>query len=179
MDETRGRPSLTKEDKDEILTEIIPYLRLGNSLNSAIQSAGLSSKKSQIYELAANDDYFMEKIEQAKAFLKKCVNGVFGKRVIAISAKFDTTGKLEYYDENFLKWFAINNKTLREEYGEHKELTGKGGKDLIPNQPTNESLDEVNKKVALMLSQFEEYDKTKNQPDAISSDTEQAPAVEN
>lgn len=115
-----GRPKRTPEEIDVIFRKIEPYLKAGLSLNKACQRAEIS--KSVAYQLYEDDASFAEKIDTAKNHLSALLSDMFYVLLAQIAERIKNKEKLEKDEVDFMKWFATNSKSTKEEFGERKEL---------------------------------------------------------
>ena len=154
MNKTGGRPPKTQEDLAGIVRELEPYLKQGLSIKKACQQAKVSW--STVYDYYSKDTWFSDQIDTLRAYKSVLVSNIFSFKLELINAKMeviralyqklsdpdmdsaqrvltlDQIQKMEatVSEVEFLKWVAVNDKTLREEYGLRTEVTGENGAPL-------------------------------------------------
>ena len=115
-----GKPALTKEQLDGIVQKLEPYLKAGLSIRKACLEAQVP--KSSVYEYIRMNTEFADKIEQHRQFLSILLANSMIKELHSIINKQKEGTLLTQDDKNFLKWFAVNSKVTREEFGERKDI---------------------------------------------------------
>lgn len=126
-----GRPPLTeeqiKEQKEDILRKIEPYLKSGLSIGKALYEAQIA--KTRFYEYYADDPSFAEKINGFRNFVAVLLNNALVRQLHTIIEKQNGDDKkklkpkeLKASEIEFLKWFALNSNLTKDEFGERKNV---------------------------------------------------------
>ncbi|KKS11244.1 MAG: hypothetical protein UU67_C0079G0006 [Candidatus Daviesbacteria bacterium GW2011_GWB1_41_5] len=115
-----GRPPISEEEKENIVRKLEPHLKAGLSPRKACQQAQIP--KSTFYDLYEEDPEFADKIDTIRSYLAVLTSNIFYVLISKIAAKIKDGGSLRREDLDFLKWFATNSKTTKEEFGERQEL---------------------------------------------------------
>lgn len=79
-----GRPEYTDEQFQTWLEDLKPFLKLGNTLNYAIEKADLSKHKTTIYEKFRLGDWFSQKIDTYRSYLGEITNNIFAREILNI-----------------------------------------------------------------------------------------------
>lgn len=115
-----GRPPLSEEEKENIVRKLEPHLKAGLSHRKACQQAQIP--KSTFYDLYEEDPEFADKIDTSQSYLSVLTSNIFYVLVSKIATKIKDGERLRREDLDFLKWFATNSKTTKDEFGERQEL---------------------------------------------------------
>lgn len=159
-----GRPALTTTELENILHKLEPHIKAGLSVPKACNLEDIPV--STVYKYINENVNFMERIEAFKGFKAKLISNIFMHRLLKINDKIAIVEKIrakmdELEDVNqkklfldmiegldingndwgFLQWLALNDKSLRDEYGARQEITGKDG------EPVSSILDKLEKPV--------------------------------
>lgn len=86
MDET-GRPEYPEEQYYTWFDELAPFFKLGETLNSAVEDAGLQKHRSTLYNKARQNDWFLDRMEALQAIPGKLANNILVKRVMLVDEK--------------------------------------------------------------------------------------------
>ncbi|OGM26672.1 hypothetical protein A2627_01455 [Candidatus Woesebacteria bacterium RIFCSPHIGHO2_01_FULL_39_28] len=150
-----GRPPVIVSGLDITFHKLEPYLKTGKTLNKACILAKIS--KSSVYKYYGLNEEFTEKIDVARAYTSVLVNDNFFSRLVDVSKRISKTRELRIQLENkrisekkyreessiydvtekdwdFLKWYAVNSHSTRDEYGTRVEITGKDSKPELPQE---------------------------------------------
>jgi len=151
-----GRPPLSEEAKNDMLSKLEPYLKSGLSLRKALIEAGIVP--ATFYRIKRADPSFDSKIARFQQYLSILLNSSFIKHLHEIVRKqagytnADGTNAspktLDGSDLAFLQWFATKSNLTKEEYGDRTtvntfdpELELQKLKDMVD--------DEVNEQIKL------------------------------
>lgn len=182
-DNLGGRPETPKEILEVYLGKLEPFLKNGEKLYRACLNAQVPY--ANVYDHYQKHDWFSERIDAFSAYPANIVNNLLFGRVIGIATKQSKmqellndlkngkikkedfpTLKAEYEisedDWTYIKWYATNAHTVRDDFGTRAELTGKDGAPLVPSTSS--------KDVAILLQAIlNKPDDNTSQP--ISTDT--------
>ena len=148
-----GRPSISSENLELIVRKLEPYLRSGKTLRKACILAQIP--KSTVYKYYDVNDEFTDKIDTFSAYPSILISDNFFRRLVDISKRSKRLAELEnlisskkiskekYLSEkvrneitendwSFLKWYALNSHSTREDWGRRIEVTGKDSAPVIP-----------------------------------------------
>ncbi len=115
-----GRPPLTPEQKNEIVQKLEPYLKSGMTLRKACYEANIP--KSTVYDLKEKDIEFSDKIERFQQHISILVSNTTYLLVVKIHSKVEKGEELTKQEYGFIKWFALNSKCTKEEFGNRMEV---------------------------------------------------------
>ncbi len=115
-----GRPSITEDEKKQILQKLEPYLKSGLSVRKSLMQAKIPN--STFYSLMEKDDKFREQIRVYSQFLSIMLNSSLVKELQAIVKKQNEGKALNADDKKFMQWFALNSNLAKDEYGERKKV---------------------------------------------------------
>lgn len=82
--DTTGRPSITDEQYQKWLDDLKPFLKLGSTLNHAIEKADLHSHRDVLYGKYKLKDWFSDKIDTYRSYLGEIVNNIFAREILNI-----------------------------------------------------------------------------------------------
>jgi hypothetical protein len=85
--DNNGRPEYPEDQYQKWLDELAPFFKLGETLNSAIDDAGLQKHRTTIYEKVRLGDWFSDKMETLQAIPGKLANNILVKRVMLVDEK--------------------------------------------------------------------------------------------
>ncbi|OGE72135.1 hypothetical protein A3H40_02085 [Candidatus Daviesbacteria bacterium RIFCSPLOWO2_02_FULL_38_15] len=154
-----GRPEYTDEQYQIWLDELVPFLKLGNTLYHAMEKAGLLQHKDSIYRKSRLKDWFCEKIEAYKRYPGEIVNSIFVRLIAIIDEKVKQGIPLS--DENYrnLRWFAEKHRSCQLFFINKHEITQTPAYDperikqlLDELEEGNEMIDDVAEHAALSLA---------------------------
>lgn len=108
-----GRPEYPDEQYQTWLNDMAPLLKLGNTLNYAIEKANLSKHKDTIYRKFRLNDWFCEKIEAFQRYPGEIVNSIFTRLILSIDEK--ARQGLSINDEEWrnLRFFAEKHRSCQ------------------------------------------------------------------
>jgi len=180
-----GRPPVDDRELDAWLTKLKPFLQQGLSLHKACLQADIPYRTAlRRYQ---DTEWFCQKVDGYLSYTAVMVNNIFLSRLMPINDKrnglMDLRNKLikgeikqedfnklqvEYDinedDWDFIKWYALNAKSTKGDYGTRMEVTGEDGAPLVPESPLKE--------VATMLQELlKGYGKQSSNPSTDTGDT--------
>jgi hypothetical protein len=82
-----GRPAFTDIQFQDFLDEMSAFLKMGDTLYSAMDSAGLLKHKDAIYEKMRSGDWFSEKVKVYQSYPAKLVKNILVTAVQNVSEK--------------------------------------------------------------------------------------------
>lgn len=115
-----GRPEITEQEKQDILSKLEPYLKSGLSVRKALLEAGVAN--ATFYRLMDRDEGFREQINRFKNFVAVLLNNAIVRQLQGIIKKQNDNVALTKEEQGFLQWFATNSNLTREEFGERKDI---------------------------------------------------------
>ena len=115
-----GRPSLTEEQKDELVRKLEPYLKAGLSLRKACLQAQVP--KSSVYDYLESDEQFSDRIKQIEGSVSFRVSMLLTNQLSAIERRQSEGNELTHKDISFLKWYATTSSKTKEEFSKREEI---------------------------------------------------------
>ena len=121
-----GRPRASKEEKEEYLRKLKPYLNSGLSVYKACLNAEIP--QSTIYDLIREDEKFSDEINRMKTYASVLISNVTMRRVAEITKELQDARNekrkpnISDDDWNFIKWYSTNHKGCKEEFGRTSDL---------------------------------------------------------
>ena len=115
-----GRPPISKEDKEVMLSKLEPYLKSGLSIRKSLLEAGVPS--ATFYRVKDTDDEFREKIDRFRQFVSVLLNNSIVREIQAVIKKQNNDERLTGEEVSLLKWFATNSNLTKGEFGERKNI---------------------------------------------------------
>jgi hypothetical protein len=82
-----GRPEYPEEQYQKWFDDLAPFFKLGETLNAAIDDAGLQQHRTTLYEKARLSDWFSDKMESLQAIPGKLANNILVKRLMLVDEK--------------------------------------------------------------------------------------------
>lgn len=86
MDDT-GRPEYPEEQYHKWFDDLTPFFKLGETLNAAIEDAGLEQHRTTLYEKSRLNDWFSYRMKALQAIPGKLVNNILVKRIMLVDEK--------------------------------------------------------------------------------------------
>lgn len=118
-----GRPEFTDEQYQEWLEDLKPFLKLGNTLNYAIEKADLSKHKTTIYEKFRLGDWFSEKIDIYRSYLGEITNNIFAREILNIEETQKQGRPITEEQWRNLRFFAEKHKSSQPFFVNKQEIT--------------------------------------------------------
>jgi len=130
-----GRPVTPESEvvlkKKTMLDKIEPYLKSGLSIRKSCLEADIN--RSELYVFIAEDDNFSDQIHKFQQYMSVITSNTIVREMIQIAQKqnpkVDKDGNvttpakpLTQSDLDLVKWFALNSKSAKEEFGERKDI---------------------------------------------------------
>lgn len=150
-----GRTPISQKELDLIFHKLEPYLKNGLSLNKACIQAKIP--KSTVYQIYQKNVEFMEKIDACRNYHAVLATSVLTTELERISTKQKNGDKLGSDEIKFVQWIALNNNSLKEEYGRIEE----SNEHKKPNEEMQMFIDDPNA-LKTLLGTFEEAMKPLN-----------------
>lgn len=118
-----GRPEFTDEQYQEWLEDLRPFLKLGSTLNYAIEKADLSKHRTTLYEKYRLKDWFSDKIDIYRSYLGEIVNDIFGREVLNIEDAQKQGRQVTEEQWRNLRFFAEKHRSSQPFFVSKQELT--------------------------------------------------------
>jgi hypothetical protein len=134
-----GRPAYTDEQYQQWLDDMTPFLKLGETLNSAIQSAGLLQHKDSIYRKYRLKDEFCEKIDTFRAYPGKLANNILVKVLIQVDEKMKQGLPVSEDEMKNVRFYAEKSRSAQPYFVNRQETS--------QTKPIEEILDEFDNDV--------------------------------
>jgi len=108
-----GRPEYTDTDYQNWLDTMSPFLKLGATLNAAMDDAGIYAHKNVIYQKYKLGDWFQEKIDALREYPGKLVAYILAKRVIMVNEKIAQGIPVTKDEMDDVKFMADKHRTAQ------------------------------------------------------------------
>lgn len=108
-----GRPEYTDRQFQIWLDDMSPLLKLGNSLNHAIEKSNLGRHKDSIYRKFKLNDWFCEKIEAFQRYPGEIVNSIFSRLVLIADEKVKRCQPISPEEWRNLRFFAEKHRSCQ------------------------------------------------------------------
>lgn len=82
-----GRPEYPEEQYHTWFDELAPFFKLGETLNAAIDDAGLQQHRTTLYKKSKLNDWFLDRMQSLQAIPGKLANNILVKRLMAVDEK--------------------------------------------------------------------------------------------
>lgn len=106
-----GRPETTDEQYQKFIDAMAPFLKLGETLNHAIDDAGLQKNKPLIYNKYKLNDWFLEKIDVLRSYPGKIVNNILANICLDVSEKIKQGRQVTEDEMKNVRFFAEKHRT--------------------------------------------------------------------
>lgn len=123
-----GRPSISEEQKKDIVSRLEPYLKTGLSISKACLETKIS--RATFYRLMEDDEEFRDKINQFRNFVSVLVNNALVRELQTIIEKQNGNEargikpqRLAREDRDFLWKFALTSSLTKEEWGKREDIS--------------------------------------------------------
>lgn len=120
--DTTGRPSITDEQYQKWLEDLKPFLKLGNTLNYAIEKADLSKHKTTIYEKFRLGDWFSQKIDIYRSYLGEITNNIFAREILNIEEVQKQGRQVTEEQWRNLRFFAEKHRSSNPFFANKQEI---------------------------------------------------------
>lgn len=131
-DNKDGRPQFPDEQYHKWLDDIAPFLKLGESLNAAIDDADLHSHRDVLYRKYRLRDWFCDKIDAFRRYPGKLANNVLAKFVIQADTKIKQGIPVSEDEMKNVRFFAEKSRSAQEYFVNRQETaTGKPIEDIL------------------------------------------------
>lgn len=117
---TAGRPSITEQDKDDIIRKLEPYLKMGLSINKSCLQSGVP--KSTVFDLISEDAAFAERIRVLQQHISVMFSDTATRIITQVFEKAKINGKISKPELEFAKWYGMTARGTKEEFSERKEV---------------------------------------------------------
>ena len=128
-----GKPTLSDKEINLLFRKLEPYLRVGLSLHAACLKSDVP--KSTAYDLYAENKEFAEIVDATKQYFIATVNDAIALELKEITDKQSIDVPISIDDRRFLQWLALNNKQMREFYGNSPQEIKKEKTRKFPDDP--------------------------------------------
>lgn len=109
-----GRPAYTDDFYEELLHDMKPFLKLGETINMAMHDAGLEKHQTTIYEKYRLNDWFAKKIDIYRSYPGKIVNNILTKTLIAAEERLAQGIALTDEDWRNVRFMAEKHRTAQQ-----------------------------------------------------------------
>lgn len=109
--DTTGRPSTTDEQFQSWLEDLKPFLKLGNTLNHAVEKASLSQHRTILYEKYKLGDWFSDKIDTYRSYLGEITNDIFAREILSIEEAQKQGRQISDEQWRNLRFFAEKHRS--------------------------------------------------------------------
>lgn len=134
-----GRPATTDEQFQKWLDDMTPFLKLGETLNAAMEDAELlSSHETVIREKYRLGDWFARKIDAYRAYPGKLANNVIVKVVIQANEKIKQGLPVSEDEMKNVRFFAEKSRSAQPYFVNRQETA--------QAKPIEDLLDELDEK---------------------------------
>ncbi len=115
MKRMRLAPQLTNDLKESLVHRVEPYLKAGMTIKEACLLSGVP--RSTLYKIMDEDHCLRDRIDIFRMYLNIVTVTSISRQLHRIVLKQQAGSELTNTDLDFLKWFAVNSKHCREEFG--------------------------------------------------------------
>ncbi len=125
--EVVGRPAYTNQQYQTWLSEMEPFIKLGNTLYYSMCRVGLEKHKKAIYDKKNKNDWFREKIVASQREPGEIANSLIVGVVYQISERFRRGVPLSRQELRFLMRFAVGHRSCQPFFVSRTETAGVKG----------------------------------------------------
>jgi hypothetical protein len=130
-----GNQPLLNDDYCNFLDELAPFLKLGETLNAAIEDAGLRKHRTAIYDKYRLKDDFAYKIEVWQSYPGKIANNILVKRLMIVDNKIKQGLPVTEEDMKDVRFMAEKHRSSQPYFVNRQETA--------PARPIEEILAEL------------------------------------
>lgn len=131
-----GRPEYTDEDYKKWLEDLMPFLKLGETLSSAIEDAGWSKHRTTIYEKYRLKDWFSDRVDAYRAMPGRAAHNILVRIVMEAETKQKQGIPLTDDDTRNVRFYAEKARSSQPYFVNRTET--------IPAQPIEDIFEELN-----------------------------------
>lgn len=111
--EQAGRPPFTDEQYNKWLEDLRPFLKLGETLNLAIDDAGLHMHRDSIYRKYRLKDWFCDMIDTWRAYPGKIANNILVKILFQVDEKIKQGISVSEDEMKNVRFFAEKSRSAQ------------------------------------------------------------------
>lgn len=119
-----GRPNYTEEQYQKWFDELAPFFKLGETLNAAIEDAGLQQHRTSLYEKSKLNDWFSYKMQTLQAIPGKLANNILVKRVMLVDEKIKQGLPISEEEMKDVRFIAEKHRSSQPYFINRQEITG-------------------------------------------------------
>ncbi len=111
---SQGRPEYNDKQYQYWLNEMQPFLKVGNSLYSAIDKAKLLRHKDSIYKKYRLEDWFSEKVDAYQQYPGEVVNTIFARIIMTVDEKIKQNLPITPEEMRNVRFFAEKHRSCQQ-----------------------------------------------------------------
>lgn len=117
-----GNQPLAESEYESFLTDMAPFLKLGESFYGAIVDAGLVKHKTAIYAKYAQKGDFAEKIDLWRSYPGKMANNILVKRLMLVDEKIKQGLPVSEEEMRDVRFFAEKHRSAQPYFVTRQEV---------------------------------------------------------
>jgi hypothetical protein len=103
----------TDEDYQKVLDDMAPYLKMGATLNAAIEDAGIMQHRTAVYDKYRLNDWFAYKIDSMRATPGKLAAYILTKRLMEVDTKIKQNLPVSDDEMRDVRFMAEKHRTAQ------------------------------------------------------------------
>lgn len=132
-----GRPEYTEEQYQKWFDELAPFFKLGETLNAAIDDAGLQQQRSTLYKKSKQNDWFLDKMQSLQAIPGKLANNILVKRLMLVDEKIKQGLSVSEEEMKDVRFIAERHRSSQPYFVNRSEVI------QPPQKSIQEAIDEL------------------------------------
>jgi hypothetical protein len=172
MDNNNGRPMYPESQYRTWLEILSPYLKLGNSLNYAVDRTELGHHRTTLYEKYKLGDWFSDEVDRLTSLPGEIANSIFVRIVLGIDEKVKQGQPLTSEEYRNLRFFAEKHRSCKAFFVTRIETDKPNPKDIGKLLDTIEQTDYD--ELARQVGEFSKKNDNQNSPISTTAVPEQS-----
>lgn len=154
MSSDSGRPEYPEEQYQKWFDELAPFFKLGETLNAAIDDAGLQQHRTTLYEKSKLHDWFSDKMQSLQSIPGKLANNILVKRLMLVDEKIKQGIPISEEEMRDVRFIAERHRSAQPYFVNRTEVVQPPPRpiqDVLDELNRNDSVDDVAEHAALSL----------------------------
>jgi hypothetical protein len=129
-DPSIGRPEIPNHQYNQWLDDLRPFLKLGESLNSAIEDAGLHRHRTVLYEKYRENGDFTHAVDQFREYPGKLANNILVRILFDVDEKIKRGMEPTSEEMKNVRFFAEKHRSAQTYFVSRTEIASTDGSKL-------------------------------------------------
>lgn len=140
-----GRPEYPEEQYHKWFDLLAPFFKLGETLNAAIDDAGLKVHRTTLYEKSKLNDWFSDEMTSLQATPGKLANNILVRRLLLVDEKIKQGLPITEEEMKDVRFIADKHRSAQPYFVTRQEIAqvDQDGVEKIINKLELENIDNV------------------------------------